>query len=45
MVIHLYIFKGKIFANRRQSAKFVKISPLENNPLYGIYLVPRQHNR
>ena len=43
MTIHLYIFKGKIFANRGQSAKFVKIFPLENNPLYGIqYNIYRQ---
>ena len=29
-------FTGKIFTNQAQFAKFVKFSPLENNPLYGI---------
>ena len=36
---HTPIYLGKIFTNRRQSEKFVKIFPLENNPLYGILLL------
>ena len=29
------IFTGKIFTNRARFAKFMKIFPLEKNPLYG----------
>ena len=30
-------FEGKIFTNGYRFVKFVKIFPLEKNPLYGIY--------
>ena len=39
MVSSSKYFEGKIFTNNNQFVKFVKIFPLEENPLYGTYII------